>query len=1492
MNIGAMFKPKGGESMTSASSPFQERDERRGGGKPCHPRRRNLLIATSALTLLIVGCSLCTVMAETPDSDAVAPTYTVNGIGYQVTNEASKEAWVTGTNLSTVVIPETIELNGTAYKVVSIYGGAFKENKTITSVSVPASVTSIVKESFLNCTSLVSVELKGATSIGDWAFNGCYNLSSITFPESMRSIGVKAFYDCNALTSVSIHGSEASIGENAFCGCSRLETIDLRGVTSIGYRAFSYCVVVGKDDGITLRGVKTIESYAFERCFDLTSITIQGSEVSIGDRAFTDCINLKSADLQGVTYLGMDAFSSCRNLKSLNMPDVKKIESDAFYDCVSLNSVTIPDSAAICLNAFRFCTEIKEINFGRDVSLEKLGGFYSYPITYYFDVKCYTDENGNALSTNDISQFQGRTFKGDMNNMVRDANCNVTFDPDNGKDSWTNSLRAGSEISKPNDPVKEGYAFQGWVKADGTKFDFETEYALNMTLKAAWVQTFTVTYDTGTGKSQSLSCEEDSEISLPSVASEIAGWNPGHTLVGWSTGSEAYGPGASYTVRSSITFTAIWNANDYMIVTDEHFLKVTDGNGKEYHANDKVAYGTELTVTANAVEGHEARIYWNGADITAGGKFSVGVMNIITVEYTPKEYAVTFDDNLTVKNGGTAISSGAMVAYGTRLTVEATEREGYTPRIFFDGVVLTGEEFIVGLTNRLTVEYTPNEYAVTFDDNLTVKNGGTAISSGAMVAYGTRLTVEATEREGYTPRIFFDGVVLTGEEFIVGLTNRLTVEYTPNEYAVTFDDNLTVKNGGTAISSGTMVAYGTELTVEAKEMAGKESKVLLNGVVLTEQTFGVGLVNNLTARYDNTYHTVTFDEGLTVKNGGTPISTGTVVDHGTELTVEAENKEGFTSKIFLNEGELRKTTFTVIQDDELTVTYTPIPYEITFNEGLTVKSEDTAISSGAMMDYGTELTVDIAEREGYEPLVILDTGEIGILTETTLTVTQKTTLFLVYVPKYAVTFNDDLTVKIDNTEIESGTKVALGLDLTVEATEKRGYTPKIFHNNDALIGGKFTVKTENALSVEYIPNEYAVNFDGDLIVKIDGAPISTGAMVDYDKKLTVEATEKEGYTSKIFLNGERLTEGEFTVSIKNILSVEYIPNEYAVNITVQGEGSVDSEELKIPYGTAASVRGNVLTIGDHTVTATPADKDHTFVGWSKIPTAVTSDVTITASFAQIFIDGKAEIETDTADIVAEKAGTETSIVSEMKKDVSDVDGAIKETLDKIAEVRRASGSSDEDITVRLIVPVNKGSERLTISAETVEALKNSGAELTVINGDTATSLDADAVETLMERAVESGVPLSIRVALDPSDLSGAQKKVVGENRAIDVSTFMGEKKVSDLGGKATISIPYVTDKEVKVTYVMDDGRTEDIACTYADGIISFVTTHFSVYMISEVKETVPVTPDTDDDHPVVPTIPTTISYNNDNTKVIIACVAAAVAAALAAIFFLVDPRRR
>ena len=81
------------------------------------------------------------------------------------------------------------------------------------------------------------------TSIGDWAFLGCSSLTSITIPNSVTSIGDRAFDDCGSLTSITIPNSVTSIGWAAFRGCSSLTSISIgSGVTSIGGEAFKDCL--------------------------------------------------------------------------------------------------------------------------------------------------------------------------------------------------------------------------------------------------------------------------------------------------------------------------------------------------------------------------------------------------------------------------------------------------------------------------------------------------------------------------------------------------------------------------------------------------------------------------------------------------------------------------------------------------------------------------------------------------------------------------------------------------------------------------------------------------------------------------------------------------------------------------------------------------------------------------------------------------------------------------------------------------------------------------------------------------------------------------------------------------------------------------------------------------------------------------------------------------------------------------------------------------
>ena len=77
------------------------------------------------------------------------------------------------------------------------------------------------------------------TSIGNYAFENCSGLTSITIPNSVTSIGYRAFRGCNKLTSVTIPNSVTSIGWEAFYGCSGLTSVTIpNSVTSIGFSAF------------------------------------------------------------------------------------------------------------------------------------------------------------------------------------------------------------------------------------------------------------------------------------------------------------------------------------------------------------------------------------------------------------------------------------------------------------------------------------------------------------------------------------------------------------------------------------------------------------------------------------------------------------------------------------------------------------------------------------------------------------------------------------------------------------------------------------------------------------------------------------------------------------------------------------------------------------------------------------------------------------------------------------------------------------------------------------------------------------------------------------------------------------------------------------------------------------------------------------------------------------------------------------------------------
>jgi hypothetical protein len=171
--------------------------------------------------------------------------------------------------------------------VKSIGDYAFYGFTNLTSIFIPeSSVTGIGTHAFYGCSSLTSITLpKGITNIADYAFHGCGKLEFITFPEDVKRIGAYAFRGCGKLPSISIGVGVTSIADYAFSGCSNLASVIIpHTVTSIGTHAFNSC---SRLTTIALpNGLASIADYAFYGCNRLTSVTMPQNGVRIGEGAF------------------------------------------------------------------------------------------------------------------------------------------------------------------------------------------------------------------------------------------------------------------------------------------------------------------------------------------------------------------------------------------------------------------------------------------------------------------------------------------------------------------------------------------------------------------------------------------------------------------------------------------------------------------------------------------------------------------------------------------------------------------------------------------------------------------------------------------------------------------------------------------------------------------------------------------------------------------------------------------------------------------------------------------------------------------------------------------------------------------------------------------------------------------------------------------------------------------------------------------------------
>jgi len=360
--------------------------------------------------------------------------------------EYAHHLYLDDTEITDLVIPTGIKM---------VKDNTFSGGSGFASITIPSSVVAIGGGAFSNCTKIITLDVPNTVlAIGDNAFNNIlnvhytgsatgspwgaryinayeedgllysdasktkvikcnYDMTSVVIPNSVTSIENDAFRNCNNLTSVVIGNGVTNIERLTFAHCSSLTSIILgNSVTSIGGNAFYGCT------GLTTieipNSVTSIGSYAFYNCENLTSVTIGNSVTNIEGKAFDGCSNLQEVHIsdlaawcsisfaeyysnplacahhlylddteitdlvipETVTVIGKYAFVSCWELKSLDLPNsVTKIDEDAFSNCGFESLIIGENVRSIEYGAFSYCNSLKTLEIGSNVGSIKNRAF-------------------------------------------------------------------------------------------------------------------------------------------------------------------------------------------------------------------------------------------------------------------------------------------------------------------------------------------------------------------------------------------------------------------------------------------------------------------------------------------------------------------------------------------------------------------------------------------------------------------------------------------------------------------------------------------------------------------------------------------------------------------------------------------------------------------------------------------------------------------------------------------------------------------------------------------------------------------------------------------------------------------------------------------------------------------------------------------------------------------------------------------------------------
>jgi len=182
----------------------------------------------------------------------------------------------------------------TSHKVLFEYtGNGQVVPKDVVRVQFHPSVIKVDDKAFHKCSKLREVILnEGLQYIGQDAFEECTSLTSITLPSTLTEIGMASFYECKKLKTICLNENLMWMGGYSFCRCTSLESITLPStVMDIGENSFRECTNL--KEVVLNEGLKTIGTRLFEDCKSLQIISLPSTLVKIASNTFSSCNSLR-----------------------------------------------------------------------------------------------------------------------------------------------------------------------------------------------------------------------------------------------------------------------------------------------------------------------------------------------------------------------------------------------------------------------------------------------------------------------------------------------------------------------------------------------------------------------------------------------------------------------------------------------------------------------------------------------------------------------------------------------------------------------------------------------------------------------------------------------------------------------------------------------------------------------------------------------------------------------------------------------------------------------------------------------------------------------------------------------------------------------------------------------------------------------------------------------------------------------------------------------